>query len=86
MKSITFSPDALLHLEEWSMSDPKILAKIVSLVTDIATTPFPGIGKPEPLKYELKGMWSRRNTDEHRIIYEVKDNTIWIESCRYHYR
>jgi toxin YoeB len=75
----------LLHLEEWKTSDPKILAKIVSLITDIASSPFMGIGKPEPLKHAMKGRWSRKITEEHRIVYEVKETTIRIVSCRYHY-
>jgi len=85
MKTVTFSPDALKHLEEWRMADAKILAKIVSLIVEISATPFAGSGKPEPLKYDMKGRWSRRITQEHRIVYEVKDTTIWIVSCRYHY-
>jgi toxin YoeB len=85
MKAITFSPEALLHLDERKKSDPKILAKIVSLITDTASTPFTGIGKPEPLKHSLKGSWSRRITDEHRLVYKVKETTIWVVSCRHHY-
>ena len=85
MKAVTFSPDALIHLEEWRTSDPKILAKIVALIIEIAATPFSGTGKPEPLKHDLKGMWSRRITQEHRIVYQVKETAIWIISCRYHY-
>jgi len=85
MRSVTFSPEALLHMEEWKRADPKMLIKIISLAAEIATTPFTGSGKPEPLKYNLKGYWSRRITEEHRLVYEVKENTIWITSCRYHY-
>ena len=85
MNTITFTQEALLHLKEWRASDPKILSKIISLITDIADTPFTGIGKPEPLKYNLKGKWSRRITDEHRIVYEVKKTTTLILSCRNHY-
>ncbi len=85
MKAITFSPKALVHLEEWKKADPKILARIVSLITDIASTPYTGIGKPEPLKHNLKGAWSRRINEEHRIVYEIKDTAILVLSCRYHY-
>ena len=85
MKAITFSPKALTHLEEWKKADPKILGRIVSLITDIASTPYTGIGKPEPLKHNLKGAWSRRIDEEHRIVYEIKDTVILILSCRYHY-
>ncbi len=62
-----------------------MLQKIVSLVLEISSTPFEGTGKPEPLKYDLKGSWSRRINQEHRLIYEVNDKEILILSCRYHY-
>ena len=85
MNTITLSEEALLQLNEWKTADPKMLSKIVSLITDIASTPFTGIGKPEPLKHNLKGKWSRRITEEHRIVYMVQDTTIIILSCRFHY-
>lgn len=85
MKTITLSPQALQQLEDWKITDPKILAKIVSLLVEIASNPFTGTGKPEPLKHALKGKWSRRITQEHRLVYEVKDETVWVISCRFHY-
>ena len=85
MKSITWSPAALEQLDEWKKSDPKILVKIISLITEISSTPFTGTGKPELLKHDLKGKWSRRITQEHRLVYEVTDTTIIIISCRFHY-
>jgi toxin YoeB len=85
MKSITLSPAALEQLDEWKKSDPKILVKIISLITEISSTPFAGTGKPELLKHYLKGKWSRRITQEHRLVYEVTDTTIIIISCRFHY-
>ncbi len=85
MKTITLSPEALEQLEDWKKSDPKILSKIISLLFEIAVTPFTGTGKPEPLKHSLKGKWSRRITQEHRLVYEVKVETVWIVSCRFHY-
>jgi len=69
----------------WQSTDKKILKKINSLIKDIKREPFQGIGKPEPLKYELAGCWSRRITDEHRLVYEVDDYSINIVSCKYHY-
>ena len=69
----------------WQSDDKKILKKINSLIKDITREPFEGLGKPEPLRYELTGCWSRRITDEHRIVYEVKDQNISIVSCRFHY-
>ncbi len=85
MKEIIFTLEALEHLEEWKFSDPKILLKIVSLILEIASNPFTGTGKPEPLKFDLKGKWSRRINQEHRLVYEVKDKAVIIISCRYHY-
>ncbi len=69
----------------WQSHDKKILKKINSLIKDIKREPFDGLGKPEPLRYELAGCWSRRITDEHRIVYEVEDQNINIVSCRFHY-
>jgi toxin YoeB len=85
MKAIVFSPDALRQLDEWKKTHPKIAIKIVALITSISETPFSGIGKPEPLKFDLKGKWSRRISQEHRIVYEVTDNEIRIISCKFHY-
>ena len=69
----------------WEENDKKILKKINSLIKDIKREPFEGIGKPEPLKHELAGCWSRRITDEHRLVYEVDEKGINIISCKYHY-
>ncbi len=85
MRTITFSVSALKQLDEWKNSNPEILKRIISLVTDIAANPFSGIGKPEPLKHQLKGKWSRRITEEHRLIYEIKNDTIIVVSCKQHY-
>ena len=85
MRSIILSPDSLKQLEDWKKADPKILIKIISLITEISSTPFSGTGKPELLKHDLKGKWSRRITHEHRLVYEVTDAAIIIISCRFHY-
>ena len=69
----------------WQDKDKKILKKINSLLKDIKRDPFNGIGKPEALKHELAGCWSRRITDEHRLVYEPNDFSIGIVSCKYHY-
>jgi toxin YoeB len=69
----------------WQSTDKKVLKKINSLIKDIKRDPFEGIGKPEPLKYELQGCWSRRVTDEHRLVYEVENDALYIVSCKYHY-
>jgi toxin YoeB len=86
MRSISLTTEAITQLEEWRQSDTKMLAKIVSLLAEIAKSPFEGTGKPEPLKYALKGKWSRRINHEHRLVYEVKDEVIIVLSCRYHYQ
>jgi toxin YoeB len=69
----------------WQQYDRKTVKKINHLIKDIKREPYDGIGKPEPLKYELAGCWSRRITDEHRLVYEIHDAYIVIISCRYHY-
>jgi toxin YoeB len=68
----------------WQLTDKKVLKKINSLIKDIQRSPFEGIGKPEPLKYELAGCWSRRITDEHRLVYEMDDSRVYIISCQYY--
>jgi toxin YoeB len=69
----------------WLKTDKKILARINDLIKDISRTPYKGLGKPEPLKYKYKGFWSRRITDEHRLIYQVKGDELLIVKCRFHY-
>ncbi|GBO53460.1 YoeB toxin protein [Pseudanabaena sp. lw0831] len=67
-------------------TDKKILKRINILIKDIQRNPFDGIGKPEPLKANLSGYWSRRITTEHRIVYEVLEESILIVACRFHYQ
>ena len=69
----------------WQKTDKKLLKKINALLKDAKRDPFDGLGKPEPLKYEYAGLWSRRITDEHRLVYKVYDESIAVVSCRYHY-
>lgn len=69
----------------WISRDKKILNRINKLVKNIQQTPFSGLGKPEPLKFDLRGKWSRRIDHEHRLVYEIKGSKIIIYSCRYHY-
>ncbi|MBE9098901.1 Txe/YoeB family addiction module toxin [Vacuolonema iberomarrocanum] len=85
MRNITFTPKAFADFTGWAVKDKKIYRKIVILVEDILRQPFQGLGKPEPLKHQLKGYWSRRITDEHRLVYKVTDAEILILSCRFHY-
>jgi toxin YoeB len=83
--NVTFTEDSWQEYVEWQITDKKILKKINTLIKDIKREPFDGIGKPEPLRYELSGCWSRRITDEHRLVYEVGSAGVSIISCRYHY-
>lgn len=85
MRTVTLSLKAISDLEDLKKSDVKLVGKVVSLIAEIASTPFEGTGKPEPLKHELKGKWSRRINGEHRLVYEVKETTILIISCKFHY-
>jgi toxin YoeB len=66
-------------------NDKKTLKRVNALVKDIQRSPFEGIGKPEPLKHQLSGMWSRRINDEHRLVYVIVDDEIVVVQCRYHY-
>lgn len=85
---IIFSPTAMEHFEFWKKTNPKVADRIKVLLKDMGEHPFAGIGKPEPLKGRLHGIWSRRITSEHRILYEVAGNDIMIHvlSMKYHYR
>ncbi|WAC10869.1 Txe/YoeB family addiction module toxin [Dyadobacter pollutisoli] len=83
---IIYTPKAKEHLDFWVKSGNKsILKKILLLIQSVQQTPFDGIGKPEMLKHELSGLWSRRMNQEHRLVYEVRDGTIFIHSLKGHY-
>lgn len=69
----------------WQQTDKSMLRKINSLIKEIERTPFEGTGKPEPLKYNLAGWWSRRLNLEHRLVYRIENRSIIILQCRYHY-
>jgi len=69
----------------WHKTNDKVFQRINRLIENIQQTPFTGLGKPEPLKHELSGYWSRRITDEHRLVYKINDDCVVIAQCRYHY-
>lgn len=69
----------------WQGSDRAVLRRINALIKDIERHPFSGIGKPEPLKHQLSGFWSRRIDDRHRLVYAIEDNILLIAQCRDHY-
>lgn len=82
---VVFDPIAFEEYTNWFEKDPKILLRINDLIKDIQRNYFKGIGKPEPLKYDYKGCWSRRINHEHRLIYKVENDRILIIKCEDHY-
>ncbi|MFL1381770.1 MULTISPECIES: Txe/YoeB family addiction module toxin [unclassified Nocardiopsis] len=85
MREVRFDPVAWEDFRYWLEAGKKIARRIVGLIEEIRRMPFEGIGKPEPLKGDLSGYWSRRITDEHRIIYRVTQDEVRIVQARYHY-
>ena len=83
--TLVFSENAWDDYQYWLRTDKKLLKRLNSLIRDIQRSPYEGIGKPEPLKHGLSGYWSRRVTDEHRIVYKVDDDALFIAQARYHY-
>jgi toxin YoeB len=84
VKNLIFSPKAFEDLAWWIEKDRKKAMKIIKLIKEIQHSPYSGTGQPEALKYEFSGCWSRRIDQEHRLVYEVKDE-IKVLACRYHY-
>jgi len=82
---LEFDTTAFEDLAWWIQQDRNKALRIVSLIKEVQREPFIGIGKPEPLRHEMKGCWSRRIDREHRLIYQVTDEKIRILACRYHY-
>lgn len=69
----------------WEKADPKIIERIDKLIEDIKRHPFTGIGKPERLRFQKSGYWSRRINQEHRLVYKIEKDIIYVAQCRYHY-
>ena len=82
---LIFSENAWDDYLYWQRNNPKLLKRINSLLKDIQRQPFEGVGKPEPLKHNFSRYWSRRITDEHRIIYKIENDLLMIAQLRYHY-
>jgi len=85
MYKISLSEKVIADMVFFGTSEPKILLKIVQPFDSVMKTPFTGIGEPEALKHKLKGFWSRGIDREHRLVYHVKDETVFITQCRFHY-
>jgi toxin YoeB len=84
-REAVFQPEFIEDLKYWVKNDRKTALRLLKLIEDILCDPFAGIGKPEPLKYLAPGTWSRRITQEHRIVYLVRDERIDFLQARYHY-
>jgi toxin YoeB len=83
---IIYTPKAKEHLDFWIKTGNKsILKKILELTMSVIENPYEGIGKPEPLKHELSGYWSRRITNEHRLVYKIEEETLIVSSLKGHY-
>ena len=84
MRNIQFTPTAFEQFTSWVTDDKKQFQRLVRLLDGVSRTPFAGIGKPEPLKGDLAGCWSRRLNEEHRLVYKVTNDTIIVIACRDH--
>ena len=84
-REAVFHPEFRDDLKDWVESDRKVALRVLDLVEAVMRDPFTGIGKPEPLKFVLAGCWSRRITQEHRLVYKVSENRIDFLQARYHY-
>jgi len=82
---VSLTPNALADLRWWIRNDRKIADRILSLVEEASRTPFTGTGKPEPLKFQLSGCWSRRIDRSHRLVYQVLEFDFVVVACRFHY-
>lgn len=85
MKKLLFTAVAFDQYNQWQHENKQVFNKLKKLLIETAKTPFEGTGKPEPLRHDYSGCWSRRLTDEHRLIYKVETEWIEIIACRYHY-
>ena len=82
---LEFEPEAFEALQYWAKTEARTVRKILDLIEDTKRHPFTGLGKPEPLKHQAKGAWSRRIDQEHRLVYRVENEVLVIISCRFHY-
>lgn len=83
---ISFEESAFEDFNHWSVLDKKLYQRIITLIKDIARNPYQGLGKPEALKHDLQGYWSRRIDDEHRLVYKIENDCLIIIACKYHYK
>ncbi|MFU8787637.1 MAG: Txe/YoeB family addiction module toxin [Methylobacter sp.] len=84
--NISFEQDAFEAFTNWAVEDKKLYKRLVSLIKETTRNPYAGLGKPEALKHELQGYWSRRINDEHRLVYKVEADRLIVISCKHHYK
>jgi toxin YoeB len=82
---LVFAEQAWADYQYWQKQDKRTIERINKLIQEVMRHPTEGIGKPEPLKHALAGWWSRRINDEHRMVYKLESNALWIAQLRYHY-
>lgn len=85
MRRLVFTPHAWDEYLYWQATDKAVLKRINALLRDVQRTPFTGLGKPEPLKFDLAGKWFRRISSEHRLVYQLDGEAVVVFSCRFHY-
>ncbi len=85
MLDIIFAKQAQKDYNYFAKTNPALKSRIDKLVESIQHTPFEGLGKPEPLKFDFQSYWSRRIDHEHRLVYKIFEDTLYIAQCRYHY-
>jgi toxin YoeB len=83
--NLVFAPQAWEDYQHWVQTDRKLVKRINELIKDAVRSPYSGIGKPEPLRHALSGFWSRRISDEHRMVYRVAGENLEIAQLRFHY-
>jgi toxin YoeB len=85
MRKILFTPIAFEQYNDWQTENKQVFNKLKKLIKETAKTPFEGTGKPEALKFDFAGCWSRRITNEHRLVYKIEEGLIEIIACKFHY-
>ena len=85
MRKILFTPLAFEQYNDWLLENKQVFIRLKKLIVETAKTPFDGTGKPEALKYEYSGCWSRRITLEHRLVYRIQEDCIETIACKFHY-
>jgi toxin YoeB len=86
LRKVLFEGQAFEEYSDWAVENASTFKRLRRIICDAQRNPFQGLGKPEPLKHDLKGCWSRHITDEHRLVYTVSEDVLYIISCKSHYK